>query len=313
MPEHSPSIAPQVADYLRVASGGSSSVQPPMLLLRQAVPREVRYRVQVERSEFTGGPVRPLSLATTLGLRVLPHAANWQCRLRAGPADLQKPDPTSFDEIALLLSGLYAELVVETAPTGEHLRLLNLPAVRQRWAGIEQALRRRYPAPSEVLAVLLPDVARHLAHPDGLYASLSYNYAYAALLGDFYQQPFAVGRAYTRPRGFPGFYDGLDLHFTETLLLAPADPDHPGRVVLHLVGAAHLPAMRLAAIAARIQEALGHSETVVAEEIIFAYQATHCLAQPTGLPLTVELTVSCTYRDRYHKAYSLTIQATPSP
>jgi hypothetical protein len=99
-----------------------------------------------------------------------------------------------------------------------------------------------------VLAVLLPDVARQLARPDGLYTSLSYNYAYAALLGDFYRQPFETGRAYTRLRVFPGFYDGLDLHFTETLRLAPAEAADPGRVVLHLAGAAHRPAMQLAAI-----------------------------------------------------------------
>jgi len=70
--------------------------------------------------------------------------------------------------------------------------------------------------------------------------------------------------------------------------------------------------MQVEAIATRIQAALGRPEAVVAAEIRFAYEATHCLVQDTGLPATVELTVSCTYRDCYRKEYHLTIQSAPT-
>jgi len=156
-------------------------------LLRHAVPEEARYTVQVERSEFTGGPIRRTNLTMVLGLRILPYADNWQISLRAEAVELLKPDLTAFDKIALLVNRLYARLELEAAPTGELLRLLNHEEVGQRWPEIEQELRQKYPEPSDVLAALLHDVPQQLAYPDGLWDSLSYTYLYAALLGDFYQ------------------------------------------------------------------------------------------------------------------------------
>lgn len=305
---------PPANSYLRVATPATSPVGPPerAALLLQPTEEAARYLVRSERSEFLAGQVRRTGLEIALEVRVAPHGTNWQLSLRAAPPDLQKPNLTAFDQLAILLSELYAHLDVEAAPTGELLRLLNLPAIRQAWPGIQASLRRSYPPPSDLLDGLVADVTRQLARPEGLWPSLSYNYAYAALLGNFYQQPFATDHTYARPKGFPQFYDGLDLRFRETLRLAPAEAGDPDHVVLHLTGAPDRPAMRLEAIAATIQAVLSSKEPVVAEEIQFAYQATHRLGRHTGLPAAVELTVRCTYRELYRKEYHLTIHSLPS-
>lgn len=85
---------------------------------------------------------------------------------------------------------------------------------------------RRYPAPSELLDQLVAGVNRQLARPAGLWPSLAYDYLYAALPDDFYQQPFETTHQYVGPKVFPQFFEDLDLHFIESRQLAPADgPD----------------------------------------------------------------------------------------
>jgi len=133
--------------------------------------------------------------------------------------------------MALLLAGLYTSLEVEATPTGEMLGLLNGAAIRQQWAHIRQELARQYPTPSDIVDALVAGVEQQLAQPAGLWPSLSYTYFYAALPGTFYRQPFETNSLYARPRAFPRFFDGLDLHFTETLRLLPAEPGRTRRAV----------------------------------------------------------------------------------
>lgn len=194
------------------------------------------------------------------------------------------------------------------APTGGLRRLTNGAAIQQRWSGIGQELRHRYSADSQVVATLLAGVGRQLAAPAGLWPSLPANYLYAALPGDFYQQGFDSEHQYARPKAFPQFFDGQALYFTETLRLAPPEAVASGPTVLHLTGTPDPAAPNLAAIAAAVQAALGpEAAAVLPADLRLAYAATHEFDQRTGLPTAVDLTVSCTYRDLYHKEYSLTI------
>ena len=82
------------------------------------------------------GTVRRTRLERTVGLHLAPRAGTWQLTLRTDPPRLKKPVPTAFDDIALRLAGLYAELEFELVPTGEPRRLTNEAAIRQRWPGI---------------------------------------------------------------------------------------------------------------------------------------------------------------------------------
>ena len=109
---------------------------------------------------------------------------------------------------------------------------------------------------------------------------------------------------------FPEFFEGLALHFTETLRLAPATDSGPA--VLHLSGTIDPVTTALAAVARHIAAALGRPTAVAPAEVGFAYAATHRFGAGTGLPAAVVLTVSCTYQDQYRKEYHLAIEATPS-
>ena len=279
-----------------------------VLLVLPAAPETRQYRVHSGWAETVAGTGRRTRLERTVDLRLAPRGGTWHLTLRTAPPQLKKPDPTAFDDMALRLAGLYAELEGELAPTGEWGRLLNGAAIRQRWPGIEQELRQRYAADSDVVAALVAGVARQLATPAGLGPSLPANYLYAALPGDFYQQPFDSGHQYARPKGFPQFFDGLALHFTETLRLAPPDAAPPGQALLRLAGTLDPAATDLAAVAARVHAALGpDAPAVLPADLRFAYAATHVFDRNTGLPVAVELAVSCACPDRYHKEYSLTI------
>ena len=159
-----------------------------------------------------------------------------------------------------------------------------------------------------MVATLLAGVSRQLAVPAGLWSSLPANYLYAALPGDFYQQGFYAEHWYVRPRVFPQFFDGQGLHFTETLRLAPPETAAPGPVVLHLAGTPDPAATDLVAVAAAVRAALGPNvPAVLPTDLRLAYAARHEFDQRTGLPVAVELTVSCACRDVYHKEYSLAI------
>lgn len=299
----------KTSGYLRVASQSRPELinHRISLVLRPSLT-ETWYSVHSGWADFGTGTAGRTRLARTVGLRGVPDGRGWHLALRTQDSRLTKASSTPFDDIAQRLTGLYAELLLEAAPTGELLGLLNAPDIRQHWARIRQELLDHHPAAGELLAGLVADVDRQLAQPEGVWPSLPYNYFYAALLGSFYQQPFEANSRYARPRVFPQFFDGLDLHFTETLRLAP-DQDDPAQALLLLHGVLDPQATAVAAVAERIRVALGSPVPVEPEEVLVAYHATHCLLKSTGLPVAVELTVSCTYRDLYHKEYYLTIDA----
>lgn len=151
-------------------------------------------------------------------------------------------------------------------------------------------------------------VERQLAQPTGLEPSLAYDYLYAALPGNFYQQPFDTAYQYVGVKGFPQFFAGLDLHFTETRRLAPADGS--GQTVLRLAGTIDPVTTDLAAVARHLGAALGCAADPDPAGLQFAYQATHRLLPATGLPTAVDLTVSCTFpAGQYRKEYHLRIAA----
>jgi hypothetical protein len=274
-------------------------------LALQPTPEEVSYAVRAEWSEFVAGKRQLIGLEKTVGLRLTQSEAARQLALRTSPPVLHKPDRNSFDELGLRLADLYADLLLALAPTGEPRALVNHAAVRARWAHLRQELTSRYPVPSEVVATLVAGVDRQLVRSAGLAPSLSYDYLYAALPGGFYGQPFATDCQYTRAKTFPQFFDGLDLHFAETLRLADADPS--GQVVLRLRGALDAAATDVAAVAERLRGRLGQQAAVAAADVLFSYEATHAFGPGTGLPAEVRLTVRCTYQDLYCKEYHLVI------
>lgn len=281
-----------------------------VLLTLRPTPEPVAYAIRSEWPEFVAGEARRTPLEKTVGLRVRPHEDRWHLGLRTSAPRLGTPDPTFFDEMALLLAELYADLVLEAAPTGQLLSLANQPEVRAAWVRVRQELLRRYPAPSELLNQLVAEVDRQLAQPVGLWPSLAYDYSYAALPGDFYQQPFETTHQYVGPKVFPQFFEGLDLHFVESRRLAPAD--EPNQAALRLTGAIDPVATDLAAVAQRIQTALRLPVAPAPGEVRLAYEATHRFETSTGLPMAVALTVSCTYHDQYRKEYHLAIEADSS-
>lgn len=279
-----------------------------VLLALQPTKEPAAYAVRSEWTEFVAGDRRLSRLARTVDLRVAARPGGWQLALHTEALALDGPDPSAFDEIGRLVGGLYADLVLDLAPTGAPLALGNHAAIRAAWPPVRQALRQRYPAPSTMLDELEAAVDRRLARPAGLWPSLALDYLYAALPGDFYQQAFDTGQQYTAPRAFPEFFDGLGLYFRETLRLAPPDPAAPDRTRLHLTGTPDPagPDADGAAAAARVAAALD-TAAVAPAEVRRTYAATHEFARSTGLPTAVELTVRCTYRDLYCKEYHLTI------
>ena len=301
-------------------SAGRWSVTPaprPTLLNHRAVlallptAEAVRYAVHSGWAETVAGAARRTRLARTVELHVAAPAARCRLTLRTANTRLHPPAATAFDDLALLLADLYEELVVDVAPTGHWLSLANAAAIGPRWARVQQALARQYPAGSEVVDALVAGIGRQLARPAGLWPSLPSNYLYAALPGSFYGQPFETNQQYTRPKAFAQFFDGQALHFTETLRLAA--PDDPAHVVLELTGTPDLTATDVAAVAARVGAAFGSGHPAVApEELRFTYFGTHSFEKSTGLPARVELTVSCAYQNLYHKEYHLVINAIPS-
>ena len=281
-----------------------------VLLALQPTKKPATYAVRSEWAEFVAGSTHRTILEKTVSLRVEPHEGRWRLHLRTQPPRLTKGDQTFFDEMGLLLAGLYADLVLEAAPTGALLGLANPGEARARWPQVPAELHRRYPTSSDMLDQLVAGVDRQLARPEGLWPSLAYDYLYAALPGNYYQQPFETNSRYVSRRVFPEFFEGLALHFTETLRLAPAnDPTQAG---LHLSGTIDPVATDLAAVARHIEAALGRPTAVAPAEVGFAYAATHRFGVDTGLPAAVVLTVSCTYQDQYRKEYHLAIEATPS-
>lgn len=289
-----------------------NAFSPPPWLTWQAGPDEAAYTVASTWTETGIGAPRSTHLVRTLGLRVAAAPAqHLRLHLRTLAPARPQPAPTPFEALALRLAGLYAELELAAAPTGELLGLTNQAAIRQTWAALRQELQQAHAAaPSEVVDSLVAGLDRQLAHPAGLGPSLALDYAYAALLGDFYRQPFAPGSRYQQPRGFPHFFDGLTLHFTETLRLDPAAAD-PAHVVLRLRGELDRAATDLSAIAALIQARLGQPDAPDPARLQATYQATHTLRADTGWPVAVELTVRCNYGTLYGKEYYLAIALQP--
>jgi len=274
------------------------------------LPGETCYALHSAWAEAVGGSARRTRFQRLLGLRVAAAGERLHLTLRALAPPVQQPEPTAFEALALPLARLYAELVLAAAPTGEWQGLLNEEAIRQVWATIRGELLATYPASSQVVAELIAGTDQHLASPAGLGLSLPYDYAYAALLGNFYQQPFDTQHHYWQAKEFPNFFDALALHFAETLRLAPADD--PAQVTLHLGGELDRAATDVAAIAAYVQATLGLPAAIDPAEVQATYQATHTLLRATGLPLAVKLTVRCTYREQYCKEYYLTISPQPA-
>lgn len=276
------------------------------LVLRPPL-QAVTFAVESSWAETIAGAARRTRLHRTVDVHATAQATGWALTLRTTAPRLKKPALTAFDKIALLLTGLYEELVFDTAATGELRGLANTAAIRARWAQMQPELARQYPAGGHVIEALVAGVRQQLARPAGLWPSLPYNYLYAALPGSFYGQPFESNSQYCRPKVFPQFFDGLALAFTETLRLAQADT--PAQVLLRLTGALAPGPTDLTAVAAHVGAALGPRHSVAPEELRFAYAATHCFVKSTGLPAHVELTVSCAYQDLYHKEYHLVIQS----
>ena len=277
------------------------------LLALCPTPQAAAYTARTEWTEFVAGQVRRTALDRALTVRLAAHQDRWRLHWHAAAPRLEQAEQGFLEEAGLLLAELYTDLVLDLAPTGALLALANPAAAGAAWARVQAELLRRYPTPSTLLDELVAGVARQLAQPTGLGPSLAYDYLYAALPGDFYQQPFETSHRYVGPKVFPQFFEGLDLHFTESLRLAPAGA--PDQAVLRLTGTIDPVATDLAAEARRIGAALRRPADVDPAGLQFAYQATHRVVPGTGLPATVALTVRCTYPDVYRKEYHLRLEA----
>lgn len=222
-------------------------------------------------------------------------------------------DLQPLEQVAVRLAALYERLVVQAAPSGEFVALLNHEALLHTWAGMAQALRAATTDDDDVTNTLLAFMDAQLQHPDRVLLSLQHDYLYQTLLPNFYNQPLASRDAPARSRRFTSFFDQVPLWFWEHVRVQPAET--PEQLTVRLQGTLDAQKTDTAAVQALMVKALELAPSPAGAPPLptplpaphFAYEATYVLAQPTGLPLSVDLTVYARLNEVYNKQYSLTI------
>jgi hypothetical protein len=233
---------------------------------------------------------------------------------RTQPPVLTKPqDLQPLEQIAVRLAALYERVVVQAAPTGAFVALLNHKELQQTWAGFEQELRDSTTDDDQVTKTLLAFVRGQLQTPEQFLQSLQHDYLYQALLPTIYQQGGASAAPLVKKRVFSNFFDKTPLVFSEEITVQPAE--QPEQLMLAIRGTIDKQSTPMPAVAALISKALQLAPApsgapalpAVLPEPHFGYEATYVLDQPTGLPGSVELTVYARAGELFNKQYSLTI------
>lgn len=304
-----------------VAHPNPGAHYPPVLLVRLGtLPDGVAYVQNSYREERLGGTVQRTSIEKEYTLAWEPQANGRAVAMYAAtaPPVLKKADLSDMEQIGLLLSGLYQRLELEASPAGKLLALRNHAEVSQAWAGLRQELIRRSGGEDELTKQLIAALDAQLQRPQALFASLAYDYAYAFLLPNVYQQRFESGFRYEQARQFPQFFADTDLWFQERLEVGA--PAAPGRVTLALSGRLDTARTDVAAVARQVDAARGAAAGSAPPSRFFsptsvvptdpaalrcAYDATYEFDATTGWPVTLEASVRCRVGDDYCQEYFL--------
>ena len=228
---------------------------------------------------------------------------------RTSPPVLTKPkDLESLETLALRLATLYAQVVVQAAPTGAFEALGNHAGLLQTWELLAQSLRASTTAEDRITPTLLDFLDKQLQDPAKVLLSLQHDYLYAALVPAWFAQPLGGAAAPARTRAFSQFFDKLPLVFAEQV--AEQVAGRPGEGTPHrtLVCRGTLDAAQtdVAAIGALMARAVGRPADAP-QTPHFHYAATHVLDAATGLPERVDLKVYGRLAGHYNKQYTLTL------
>lgn len=283
--------------------------QLPVRLALHARPQPLHYDVTTRWEERRGSDVTRTIIHKQVTLSSVPHGPNLLLTWATAPPLLRKPDLLAMEEIALLLAGIYQELVLETSAAGEFLALANHDEVLATWADIEQELLARYGAEEALTSALRAGVAAQVRNPAAILHSLRHDYAYHLLLGDLYEQRFESGLGYGQRRAFPHFLPDTALHFHERLELGA--PSAPGRATVLVRGWPDEARTDRAVVARQAEATLSLVDLVAAPDpaaLAFDYRARYDLDAATGWPVAVAATITCASPAGYAKEYDLTIQ-----
>lgn len=267
---------------------------------------EERCRTAAQRNTFT-------KTITLDWMR--PTATTAHLTYRATTPTWQKPATSVLERALLLLADLYRHLELAAAPTGHLLALRNHADLLAAWQQVREELVRRSGGEDEITQILLTSLAARLQQPATVLASLRYDYAFAFLLPDFYEEPFSPHHWYEQPREFAHFFADTNLWFRERLEVATPAPDTAGHYTLHLRGQLDESRTDLLAVAKRINEALqatGQPPPATPQPIQANFEATYLLDAITGWPVRTEIVVRCEAGSDYSKEYFLRLEQLPS-
>lgn len=309
----------EVAFSGRVASarGLAPGTAPPVQLrLAPTPPGGIFYQLVSYWEERCRTTVQRNTLTKTITLDwVRPTETTAQLTYRATAPVWQKPATSVLERALLLLADLYKHLELAATPAGRPLALRNHADLLATWQQVQAELVRRSGGEDEITQILLTSLAARLQQPATVLASLRYDYAFAFLIPDFYEQPFAMGHQYEQSREFPHFFADTNLWFRERLEVVAPAPDAAGRYALHLRGRLDEARTDLPAVARRLNEALeaaGQPSLAPTTALQATFEATCLLDAATGWPLQTEVVVRCEAGGDYSKEYFLRLEQLPS-
>lgn len=283
--------------------------QAPVRLALHAHPQPLRYDVTTRWEERRHDDVTRTIVQKQLTLSSRAHGHGLLVTWATAPPLLRKPDLLAMEEIALLLAGIYQQLVIETSAAGEFRALANHAELVAAWAGIKQELVARYGEDEALTTTLRTAIEAQVRDPALLLHSLRHDYAYHLLVANLYQQRFESGFGYGQSRSFSHFLADTDLRFHERLELGA--PVAPGRATVLVSGRLDEQRTDRAAVARQAETALALVGRVPAPDptaLTFSYRARYDLDVATGWPVAVAATVTCESPAGYAKEYDLTIQ-----
>lgn len=224
---------------------------------------------------------------------------------RTSPPVLTKPqDLESLETMALRLATLYAQVVVQAAPTGAFEALGNHAGLLQTWELLAHSLRASTTAEDRITPTLLDFLGQQLQDPAKVLLSLDHDYLYAALVPAWFAKPLGGAAAPARTRAFSQFFDKLPLVFAEQVDVRPGEgTPHRTLVCRGTLDAAQTDVVAIGALIAR---AVGRPADAP-QTPHFHYEATHVLDAATGLPERVDLKVYGRLAEHYNKQYTLTL------
>lgn len=221
------------------------------------------------------------------------------------PPVLQKKNPLPFDAVTLLLAQVYQRLVLATSPAGQFLALRNHAEIVGTWTAVRQQLGHH--TDDETAAGLRAALDGLVPDGSALLASLRFDYFFSLFFKNVCHQRFETFATYTQRIGFPQFFSDVSVGFVEQMTLEPSTAPEPF-ATLTFSSQVDEAATDRAAVAGAIAERLGNPLAPAPAALHFTYDATCVLDKASGLPVALDVAVTCGARPRYQKEYTLTVR-----